>query len=53
MNSRTVTCLANGLDAEAYRTGRVRAITRVAKTWVSAVRRARSAGTHGESTGEG
>lgn len=39
--AQIITCLANGLDAEAYRTGRVQAITRVAKTWVAAVRRAR------------
>ncbi|MBM4141993.1 MAG: bifunctional 4-hydroxy-2-oxoglutarate aldolase/2-dehydro-3-deoxy-phosphogluconate aldolase [Lentisphaerae bacterium] len=39
--AQIITCLANGLDAEAYRTGRVAAITRVAKTWVAAVRRAR------------
>jgi hypothetical protein len=34
--ARIVTCLANGLDAEAYRTGCVEAITRVAKQWVAA-----------------
>jgi len=39
--AQIITCLANGLDAEAYRAGRVAAITRVAKTWVAAVRRAR------------
>lgn len=39
--ARIVTCLANGLDAEAYRTGRVRDITRAAKKWVAAVHRAR------------
>jgi hypothetical protein len=39
--AQIITCLANGLDAEAYRTGLVQAITRVARTWVSAVRRAR------------
>jgi 2-dehydro-3-deoxyphosphogluconate aldolase / (4S)-4-hydroxy-2-oxoglutarate aldolase len=39
--ARIVTCLANGLDAEAYRSGRVQGITRAAKRWVAAVRRAR------------
>lgn len=41
--ARIVTCLANGLDAEAYRAGRVRDITRAAKKWVAAVRRTREA----------
>ena len=41
--AQIITCLANGLDAEAYRTGRVQAITRVAGKWVAAVRRARGA----------
>lgn len=39
--AQVVTCLANGLDAEAYRTGRVQNITRAAQQWVAAVRRAR------------
>jgi 2-dehydro-3-deoxyphosphogluconate aldolase/(4S)-4-hydroxy-2-oxoglutarate aldolase len=42
--AQIITCLANGLDAEAYRTGRVQNITRVAKQWVAAVRRARTGG---------
>jgi len=41
--ARIITCLANGLDAEAYQTGRLRDITRAAERWVEAVRRARSA----------
>ena len=40
--ARIITCLANGLDAEAYRTGRMPAITRVAKKWVAAVAHARN-----------
>jgi len=39
--AQIITCLANGLDAEAYRTGCVANITRAAKQWVDAVRRAR------------
>ncbi len=39
--AQIVTCLANGLDAEAYRTGRMQDITRAAKKWIAAVRRAR------------
>ena len=41
--AQIITCLTNGLDADAYRTGRVQAITRVARKWVAAVRGARSA----------
>ena len=40
--AQIITCLANGLDAEAYKTGRVQAITRAARQWVAAVRRARA-----------
>ncbi len=42
--AQIVTCLANGLDAEAYRTGRVEQITRAAQRWVAAVRDARQPG---------
>ncbi len=40
--ARIVTCLANGLDADAYRAGRVQDLTRVAEQWVAAVRHARA-----------
>jgi 2-dehydro-3-deoxyphosphogluconate aldolase/(4S)-4-hydroxy-2-oxoglutarate aldolase len=41
--AEVVTLLANGLDAQAYATGKVQDITRAAKTFVAAVREAREA----------
>lgn len=42
--AQVITCLANGLDAAAYASGRVEQITGVARYWVAAIQRARAAG---------